>query len=147
LFASLNIPVEHTIILFVLFPCRVRTKFSVVDDDGEGQFMRARSRPRKLGQSSQKAESGKEWKPSKSTSHRQNIDTGLFQSSTYQNENVGHITPLPPPLVSIKEESTRSLSDRQTKSLYQSRLLPLYCKRLCDYLNVFSKEIISESSM
>lgn len=87
--------------LFVLFPCRVRTKFSVVNDDGEGQLMRTRSRPRKLGPRSQKAEPGKEWKGSKSTSYRQNIDTNLLQNSSYQNENTGHITPLPPPLVSI----------------------------------------------
>ena len=87
--------------LFALFRCRVRTKFSVVDDVGEGQLMRTRSRPGKLGPSSQKVESGKEWKASKSTSHRQNIDTSLLHNSAYQIENTGHITPLPPPLVSF----------------------------------------------
>ena len=131
MFASLNVPVGDTYI-YKSYPCRVRTKFSVVDDDSEGQLMRTRSRPRKLGPSSQKAESGKEWKASKSTSHRQTIDTGLLHSGTYQNENVGHITPLPPPLVSINKESTRSLSGRWTKTLYQSRLLPSYCKLLCN---------------
>ncbi|XP_020622940.1 uncharacterized protein C2orf81 homolog isoform X2 [Orbicella faveolata] len=84
---------------------RVRTKFSVVDDDGEGQLMRTRSRPRKLGASSKKAESGKEWKASKSTSHRQSIDTSLLHNNAYQIENTGHITPLPPPLVDTMDIS------------------------------------------
>jgi len=84
---------------------RVRTKFSVVNDDGEGQLMRTRSRPRKLGVSSKKAESGKEWKASKSTSHRQNIDTSLLNNNAYQIENTGHITPLPPPLVDTMDIS------------------------------------------
>lgn len=79
-----------------IIPFRVRTKFSVVDDDAEGQLMRTRARPRKLGPNSQKSESGKEWKAFKSTSYRQNVNT-----SGYQIENAGHITPLPPPLVSL----------------------------------------------
>ena len=102
-------PCGMDIHLFVLFSCRVRTKFSVIDDDGEGQLIRTRSRPRKLGPRSQKAASGKEWKAFKSTSYRQNIDTSLLQHNTNQNENTGHITPLPPPLVSITKESTRRL--------------------------------------
>ncbi|KAJ7358674.1 hypothetical protein OS493_022107 [Desmophyllum pertusum] len=81
---------------------RVRTKFSVVDDDSDGQSMRTRARPRKLGPSSQKAE-GKEWKPSKSSSHRHS--TSPLNNNSYQIENTGHITPLPPPLVDTMDIS------------------------------------------
>ena len=72
-----------------------------MDDDGEGQSMRTQTRPRKLGPSSQKAESEKEWKAFKSTSYRQNVNTSLLHNSAYRLENAGHITPLPPPLVSL----------------------------------------------
>ena len=120
--------------LFALFPCRVRTKFSVVDDDGEGKLMRTRSRPRKLGASSQKAELGKEWKASKSTSYRQNIDTSLLHNNAYQNENTGHITPLPPPLVSIKVHLTPKYFFRLNNSLHlfetHCAFLPLFSPNL-----------------
>jgi len=84
---------------------RVRTKFSVVDDESDGQSMRARARPRKMGPSSQKAVSGKEWKPSKSTSRRHNIDISPVNNTSYQIEDAGQITPLPPPLVDTMDIS------------------------------------------
>ena len=72
-----------------------------MDDDIDGQSVRARARPRKLGPSSQKAETERDWKPSKSTSHRHNIDISPVNNNSYQIEDTGQITPLPPPLVSL----------------------------------------------
>ena len=79
---------------------RVRTKFSVVDDESDGQAARVRARARKLGPSSQNAETGRDWKPSKSMSYRHNIDISPVNNNSYQIEDTGQITPLPPPLVS-----------------------------------------------
>ena len=78
---------------------RVRTKFSVVDDDIDGQAVRVRARTKRQGASPQKADSSKEWKTSKSAKRRQNIDLSVVNNS-YQIEDAGQITPLPPPLVS-----------------------------------------------
>lgn len=83
---------------------RVRTKFSVVDDDSDGGAVRARARPRKLGPSSQKAESMRDWKPPKTTSHR-HVDTNQANNHSYQIEDAGQITPLPPPLVDTMDIS------------------------------------------
>lgn len=84
---------------------RVRTKFSVVDDDNDGQLVRTRARPRKHGPSSHKMETAKEWKASKNTSLKQNIDTSALNNTSYQTENAGYITPLPPPLVDTMDIS------------------------------------------
>ena len=88
-------------VLISFFSSRVRTKFAVVDDDFDGQSGRARVRAKKLGPSSQKADHGKEWKPSKSDIRRQNFDTSIVNNNSYQIEGTGQITPLPPPLVSL----------------------------------------------
>lgn len=74
--------------------------------------MHTRASRRKLGPNSRKTDSGKEWKASKSTSHTQSIDTSLLHNSSYQMENVGHITPLPPPLVGISFISFMALDGR-----------------------------------
>lgn len=84
---------------------RVRTKFAVVDDDFDGQSGRTRVRTKKLGPSSQKADHGKEWKPSKSEIRRQNFDTSTVTNNSYQIEGTGQITPLPPPLVDTMDIS------------------------------------------
>lgn len=84
---------------------RVRTKFAVVDDDFDGQSGRTRVRTKKLGPSSQKADHGKEWKPSKSEIRRQNFDTSTANNNSYQIEGTGQITPLPPPLVDTMDIS------------------------------------------
>lgn len=84
---------------------RVRTKFAVVDDDFDGQAGRTRVRAKKLGPSSQKADHGKEWKPSKSDIRRQNFDTSTINNNSYQIEGTGQITPLPPPLVDTMDIS------------------------------------------
>ncbi|XP_078384447.1 uncharacterized protein LOC144666890 isoform X1 [Oculina patagonica] len=84
---------------------RVRTKFAIVDNESDAQLVHTRSRPRKLGPKSQKPGSGKEWKPSKSASHTQNIDTNPLHNNSYQIESTGHITPLPPPLVDTMDIS------------------------------------------
>ncbi|XP_073251308.1 uncharacterized protein [Porites lutea] len=84
---------------------RVRTKFAVVDDDFDGQSGRTRVRTKKLGPSSQKADHGKEWKPSKSEIRRQNFDTSTVNNNSYQIEGTGQITPLPPPLVDAMDIS------------------------------------------
>lgn len=84
---------------------RVRTKFAVVDDDFDGQSGRTRVRAKKLGPSSQKADHGKEWKPSKSDIRRQNFDTSTINNNSYQIEGTGQITPLPPPLVDTMDIS------------------------------------------
>ena len=88
-------------VLISFFSSRVRTKFAVVDDDFDGQSGRTRVRAKKLGPSSQKADHGKEWKPSKSDIRRQNFDTSTINNNSYQIEGTGQITPLPPPLVSL----------------------------------------------
>ena len=88
-------------VLISFFSSRVRTKFAVVDDDFDGQSGRTRVRTKKLGPSSQKADHGKEWKPSKSDIRRQNFDTSTINNNSYQIEGTGQITPLPPPLVSL----------------------------------------------
>ena len=72
-----------------------------MDDDFDGQSGRTRVRAKKLGPSSQKADHGKEWKPSKSDIRRQNFDTSTINDNSYQIEGTGQITPLPPPLVSL----------------------------------------------
>lgn len=84
---------------------RVRTKFAVVDDDFDGQSGRTRVRTKKLEPSSQKADHGKEWKPSKSEIRRQNFDTSTVNNNSYQIEGTGQITPLPPPLVDTMDIS------------------------------------------
>jgi len=89
-------------VLISFFSSRVRTKFAVVDDDFGGQTGRTRVRAKKLGPSSQKADHGKEWKPSKSEIRRQNFDTSTVNNNSYQMEGTGQITPLPPPLVSLR---------------------------------------------
>lgn len=83
---------------------RVRTKFSVVDDDIDGQAVRVRARTKRQGASPQKADSSKEWKTSKSAKRRQNIDLSVVNNS-YQIEDAGQITPLPPPLVDTMDIS------------------------------------------
>lgn len=85
---------------FTLFLNRVRTKFSVVDDDNDMQVVRSRTRPRKYGQNPRKMEATKDLKASKNASLKQNIDESSINNASYQTENAGYITPLPPPLVS-----------------------------------------------
>ena len=85
---------------FTLFLNRVRTKFSVVDDDNDMQVVRSRTRPRKYGQNPRKMEATKDLKASKNASLKQNIDASSINNASYQTENAGYITPLPPPLVS-----------------------------------------------
>ena len=88
-------------VLISFFSHRVRTKFAVVDDDFDGQAGRTRVRTKKLAPSSQKADHGKEWKPSKSEIRRQNFDTSIINNNSHRIEGTGQITPLPPPLVSL----------------------------------------------
>lgn len=84
---------------------RVRTKFSVVDDDNDMQVVRSRTRPRKYGQNPRKMEATKDLKASKNASLKQNIDASSINNASYQTENAGYITPLPPPLVDAMDIS------------------------------------------
>ena len=80
---------------------RVRTKFSVVDDESEVQAIRARAKTKKLGLSSQNTDfTAKDWKHSKSRNQRYDAEINPVNHSHVIEDNVP-ITPLPPPLVSI----------------------------------------------
>ena len=70
------------------------------DDDNDMQVVRSRTRPRKYGQNPRKMEATKDLKASKNASLKQNIDASSINNASYQTENAGYITPLPPPLVS-----------------------------------------------
>lgn len=83
---------------------RVRTKFSVVDDESDGQAIRARAKTKKLVPTSQKGDSLRDWKPSKSNNQRHDFDINAVNNS-YLIEDAGHITPLPPPLVDAMDIS------------------------------------------
>lgn len=84
---------------------RVRTKFSVVDNDNDVQVVRTRSRPKKHGQTSRKRETTKDLNASKNASLKQNIDATSLTNASYQTEKAGYITPLPPPLVDTMDIS------------------------------------------
>lgn len=64
------------------------------------QVVRSRTRPRKYGQNPRKMEATKDLKASKNANLKQNIDASSINNTSYQTENAGYITPLPPPLVS-----------------------------------------------
>lgn len=87
-----------------LFPFslnRVRTKFSVVDDESEIQTIRARAKTKKPGFTSQNTDfTAKDWKLSKTRNQRYDAEISPVNHSHVIEDNVP-ITPLPPPLVSI----------------------------------------------
>lgn len=84
---------------------RVRTKFSVVDDESEVQAIRARAKTKKLGLSSQNTDfTAKDWKHSKSRNQRYDAEINLVNPSHVIEDNVP-ITPLPPPLVDTMDIS------------------------------------------
>ena len=82
---------------------RVRTKFSVLDDESEVQAIRARAKTKKLGLSSQNTDfTAKDWKHSKSRNQRYDAEINPVNHSHVIEDNVP-ITPLPPPLVRIED--------------------------------------------
>lgn len=84
---------------------RVRTKFSVVDDESEVQAIRARAKTKKLGLSSQNTDfTAKDWKHSKSRNQRYDAEINPVNHSHVIEDNVP-ITPLPPPLVDTMDIS------------------------------------------
>ncbi|XP_067047787.1 uncharacterized protein C2orf81 homolog isoform X2 [Acropora muricata] len=84
---------------------RVRTKFSVLDDESEVQAIRARAKTKKLGLSSQNTDfTAKDWKHSKSRNQRFDAEINPVNHSHVIEDNVP-ITPLPPPLVDTMDIS------------------------------------------
>lgn len=84
---------------------RVRTKFSVVDEESEVQAIRARAKTKKLGLSSQNTDfTAKDWKHSKSRNQRYDAEINPVNHSHVIEDNVP-ITPLPPPLVDTMDIS------------------------------------------
>lgn len=84
---------------------RVRTKFSLVDDESEVQAIRARAKTKKLGLSSQNTDfTAKDWKLSKSRNQRYDAEINPVNHSHVIEDNVP-ITPLPPPLVDTMDIS------------------------------------------
>ncbi|KAK2557064.1 Uncharacterized protein P5673_020925 [Acropora cervicornis] len=84
---------------------RVRTKFSVVNDESEVQAIRARAKTKKLGLSSQNTDfTAKDWKHSKSRNQRYDAEINPVNHSHVIEDNVP-ITPLPPPLVDTMDIS------------------------------------------
>lgn len=84
---------------------RVRTKFSLVDDESEVQAIRARAKTKKLGLSSQNTDfTAKDWKLSKSRNQRYDAEINPVNNSHVIEDNVP-ITPLPPPLVDTMDIS------------------------------------------
>lgn len=84
---------------------RVRTKFSVVDDESETQVILARAKTKKLGLSTQNSDfTAKDWKHSKSRNQRYDAEINPVNHSHVIEDNVP-ITPLPPPLVDTMDIS------------------------------------------